>query len=383
MKKYYYNSHYLDSNDISTVIDSLKRDTLSQGSYQKLLEEKIKKRFNVKYCIAVSSATAGLHLAYKSLGLKKNDYIITSTMTWNATTNAAIFCNATSKLVDISEKNFCIDPKKLENFIIKAKKKPKIIVPVHFGASLCNLRKISQIAKKFKIRVVEDASQAMGASYGKNIIGSCKYSDVTIFSLHPVKTITSGEGGLVLTNSYKIFKEVKLMRSHSTFKSIKKEPWSTKALKIGFNYRITEMQCALAYSQLKKLDKFLNKRSMIRKEYMNQLKDYIGSIEFQEINHLDQSSNHMMIIKFNSSNFNLQKKYKIYDFFRKNNIYLTTKYYPLHNQYPFFLKKKYPKSEEYYLRTFCFPIYYNLKKKEIIYTTNLIKKAINIFKLHV
>ena len=173
------------------------------------------------------------------------------------------------------------------------------------------------------------------------------------------------------------------MRSHSTFKSIKKEPWSTKALKIGFNYRITEMQCALAYSQLKKLDKFLNKRSMIRKEYMNQLKDYIGSIEFQEINHLDQSSNHMMIIKFNSSNFNLQKKYKIYDFFRKNNIYLTTKYYPLHNQYPFFLKKKYPKSEEYYLRTFCFPIYYNLKKKEIIYTTNLIKKAINIFKLHV
>jgi dTDP-4-amino-4,6-dideoxygalactose transaminase len=123
LKKYYYNSHYLDSNDISTVIDSLKRDTLSQGSYQKLLEEKIKKRFNVKYCIAVSSATAGLHLAYKSLGLKKNDYIITSTMTWNATTNAAIFCNATSKLVDISEKNFCIDPKKLENFIIKAKKK--------------------------------------------------------------------------------------------------------------------------------------------------------------------------------------------------------------------------------------------------------------------
>ncbi len=385
MKKYYYNSHYINSNDIDTVIDSLKKNKLSQGSYQNKLEEKIKKKFNVKYCIAVSSATAGLHLAYKALGLTKNDYIITSSMTWNATTNAALFCNASSKLVDISDKTFCIDHKKLESFILKAKKKPKIIVPVHFGSSLCNLKKISQIAKKFKIKVVEDASQAMGGSYGKHIIGSCKYSDVTIFSLHPVKTITSGEGGLVLTNSYKTYKQVKLMRSHSTFNSVKKEPWSTKASNIGFNYRITEMQCALAYSQLKKLDKFLIKRSVIRREYINQLKDYIGSIDFQEINYSDKSSNHMMIIKFNSTNFNLKKKYKIYNFFIKNNIHLTTKYFPLHKQYPFFLKKKkdFYNTEEYYLRTFCFPIYYSLKKNEIIHITNLIKKAINIFKLHV
>ena len=262
MKSYYYSKNYIDKNDVELVSKLLRNNSImSNGKYLEELETKFKKIFKSKYALAVSSGTAALHLSYIGLGLKRGDYIITTPLTWVSTVNAALYCGAKVKLIDIDFDTLNIDLFKLEEFLNKVKK-AKIIVPVHFAGLPIDLKKLKKIAKEHKCLIVEDAAQALGAKYENALVGNSKYSDATIFSLHPSKTITAGEGGVILTNNRNLYLKARQLK-HSGTKISKKKSWYAEATKLGFNYKIPEMSCALAISQLKKFDKFVQKRKYL------------------------------------------------------------------------------------------------------------------------
>ena len=208
-----YSTQFLDNIDIQNVIKVLKSKNLTQGPVSKEFEKKLIKYCNSKYAILFNSATSALHVACLSLGLKKEDTLWTSPISFVASANCALYCGANVDFVDIDLKTFNLDINLLEEKLKKTKKKPKIVVPVHLGGNPCDLEKLKYLSKKFKFKVVEDASHALGSTYKSSKIGSCKFSDVTVFSFHPVKTITSGEGGAALCNNQKLYK---LMKSYST-----------------------------------------------------------------------------------------------------------------------------------------------------------------------
>jgi dTDP-4-amino-4,6-dideoxygalactose transaminase len=373
--KYYYAQHHIDDNDVKHVKKALSQKILSQGKYKLLLEKKVKKMFKSKYVAAVSNGSSALHLAYLSLGLGKKDYIITTPLTWTATVSAAIHCGANVKLIDIDPETLNIDTDKLENFLLKSKKKPKIIVPVHYGGSPANMKKIYEISKRYGIYVVEDAAQAMGATFKKKLIGNCLYSDITVFSMHPAKTITSGEGGLLLTNDKKIIEKVNSLKHHGIDSNKKNFRWASNIKELGFNYKISEINCALAYSQIDKIKKFVKYKEMIRNIYIKELQNFPG-IEFQKVLDFCKSSNHLFTILL-PKKINENKKNKIYDFLKKKNIFLTLKYLPIHQNSAY--KKKFghfKNSEFFFKRAFNLPISFKLKNKDVLYICKNIKKAI-------
>ena len=312
---YYYGKNSLNSVD-KKVNKVLSLGYISQGKSLTDLENKFSKYVGAKYCLAVSSGTAGLHLAIASLNLNKNFKAVTTPMTFVATANACLYSNIDFDLVDIDSKTLNIDTNKLKKYfeIKNNHKKTKIIIPVHYGGSPCNMKEIYKIAKDNKSYVIEDASQAMGAFYNKNKIGSCEYSDIAVFSMHPVKTITSGEGGLITTNNKILYNKMKLMRSHGLKRS-SKYPWLAEMILFGYNYRITDLQTALANSQLDRISSFLKRRSQISKFYKNRLK---GDITFQEIYPESISANHLFIIIFNKV-ISEKKKINFYNALLKKN----------------------------------------------------------------
>ena len=224
MKIIPYAKQDIDKSDINSVIKTLKSDFLTQGPKIEEFENKIKSYVSCKYAVAVNSATSGLHLSCLALGLNKNDYLWTSPNSFVASSNCALYCGAKVDFVDINPETFNICPKHLESKLIKTKKNklPKVLVVVHFAGNPCDMKKISILSKKFNFKIVEDASHAIGSIYQKNKIGDCRYSDLTVFSFHPVKIITTGEGGMILTNKKNLLEKLKQLRNHGITKNIKK-----------------------------------------------------------------------------------------------------------------------------------------------------------------
>ena len=377
--KYFYAQHFIDKNDKKFVQKALENKILSQGKYKFLLEKEVKKKFKSKYAIAMSNASNGLHLAYKVLGLKKGDYIITTPLTWTATVSAALRCQAKVELIDIDPKSLNMDLDKLEKFLKHKKKKPKIIVPVHYAGNPIDLKKLKKISDKYKIKIVEDAAQAMGAKYNKHYIGDCRYSDIVVFSMHPAKTITTGEGGLVLTNQKNLFDEMTLLMHHGISKSKKnKYPWSQNIIRFGYNYKISEINCALGLSQLKKINDFVNKKNKLKKMYIKNLSKFKGT-DFQIILKNCTSSNHLFPIML-KKNLSYDKKLKFYKYLKKQNIYLTLKYLPIHmNSFykKYFKNKKFENTELYFKRAFNLPISYNLNYEDVNFICRKIIIAFN------
>ena len=301
-------------------------------------------------------------------------------MTFVATANACLYSNIDFDLVDIDSKTLNIDTNKLKKYfeIKNNHKKTKIIIPVHYGGSPCNMKEIYKIAKDNKSYVIEDASQAMGAFYNKNKIGSCEYSDIAVFSMHPVKTITSGEGGLITTNNKILYNKMKLMRSHGLKRS-SKYPWLAEMILFGYNYRITDLQTALANSQLDRISSFLKRRSQISKFYKNRLK---GDITFQEIYPESISANHLFIIIFNKV-ISEKKKINFYNALLKKKIKFAVQYLPVH-KHKFYKKKlnsKFLNSEYLYKKSINLPIYPDLTNNDLEYIVKTINKMIIKFKL--
>ncbi len=269
-----YGKHWIEQDDIDSVVEVLKSEYLTQGPYIKKMEDEICKITQAKYCVAVSNGTAALHIAVLALEIEKKSEAITSPNTFVASANCMIYNNLVPIFADIDKDDYTIDPLEIER---KITDKTKLLIPVHFAGQPAKMKQIQEIANKNNLFIIEDAAHAIGSFYEDGSpVGNCKYSDLTIFSFHPVKTITCGEGGAITTNSKELYERLLFLRSHgitkdkANFKIQDLEwigPWFYEMQTLGFNYRITDIQAALAVSQLKKLDRFKTRRQEIVKIY--------------------------------------------------------------------------------------------------------------------
>jgi dTDP-4-amino-4,6-dideoxygalactose transaminase len=375
MKNIPYGRQYIDSQDIKFVSMALKEDLITTGHYVKKFENKISKFFKVKYAASCNSGTAALHLALMAIDLKKNDVIIMPAVNFIAVYNMARFMNAKIFLADVDPLTGQMTPETLQECIKNNKlKKIKAIVTMYLGGYPENVIKFYNIKKKFNCFLIEDACHALGAKYlyNKNFlsIGSCKHSDISTFSLHPVKTITSGEGGLIATNNKVFYNRIVSLRSHGINKD-KNYHWKYNLSKSGFNYRLSDINCALGLGQLKKINKFLNYRKKIFNTYKVELKN-INTVLFSSYK-TSKPSYHLFLISINFKKIKSTKD-KLLKFLRKNKILCQYHYIPIYKFKLFDQKinlKSYKGAEFYYKNTISLPIFYNLN---ISFQKTIIKK---------
>ena len=375
-----YSRQYLFSKDIKNVYKVLKSDCLTQGKEVPKFEKKISNFCKSKYALAVNSATSALHLTCLALGLKEKDYLWTVPITFVASSNCALYCGAKIDLVDIDKNTFNIDLDSLEKKLKLAKKRkklPKIVVPVHLAGNPCDLKRLSQLAKKYRFKIIEDASHALGSKYMNKNIGNNSFSDAAVFSFHPVKSITSGEGGAVVCKDKKIYQKIKMLREHGIVKekkffNIKRnvKPWYYEQQELGFNYRMSDINASLGSSQFSHLKLFVRKRNKIAKIYEKKLNKKF--ITFQKIEKNCYSARHLFVIK-------VAKKFhnKMFNYLRKKKIYAQIHYIPIYKQ-PYYKKnfnfdvKNFPNSEKYYSETISIPIFFDLSNKKQLHVIKLI-----------
>ncbi len=376
-----YSRQNINKSDIESVLEVLKSDYLTQGPKTPLFESKLSEKFDAKYAIAVNNATSALHLACLSLGVTKNDIVWTSTITFVASANCARYCGAEIDLVDIDSNNFNISTDKLEEKLIKAKKKnrlPKVLIPVHLAGNPCDMERIYNLSKEYGFKIIEDASHAMGARYKNSKIGSCKYSDITVFSFHPVKMITTAEGGVCLTNNKDLHDKIYNLRSHGIIRSNYTNPdenhgpWYYEQTELGFNYRLNDILSALGASQLDRLDSFIEKRNKLANYYLNKLKENKFLIP-QIINKQDLSSYHLFIVKIDKSHF--ESRLNLFEKLRGEGYFVNIHYIPIY-KHPYyskmFDKNDFSNSEEYYSSCISLPLYPNLDETEIDKVINIL-----------
>lgn len=367
MKKYTYGKQSIDFDDILSVVKTLNSDFLTQGPKVVEFEKAICDYTGAKYAIAVANGTAALHLAMLALGVKEGDEVITSPITFLASSNGILYAGGTPEFADVEPQTANIDPAEIEKHITP---NTKGLIPVHFAGQSCDMKKIKAIADKHNLFVVEDAAHALGSDYKDTKVGSCKYSDMTIFSFHPVKTVTTGEGGAITTNSPELYEKLLELRCHGMTKNPAKltkndGPWYYEMQSLGYNYRLTDIQAALGLSQLKKLEKFKEKRRIIVEEYKKLLKNVEG------VSHLEEKD-------FSNACFHLfpvllENRGEIFEKLRAQNMFLQVHYIPVHTQ-PYyknlgFKEGDFANAEEYYRKTISLPLYPSLTPndaKEII-----------------
>jgi dTDP-4-amino-4,6-dideoxygalactose transaminase len=381
MKKIPYGRQHIDKSDLISVNKSLKKEKITTGNFVDLFEKKITKKFKSKYSLVCNSATAGLHLAYLSIDIKKNDIILMPAINFIASFSMAKILGAKIFLVDVDPVSGQMTSEKILECIKKNNiKKIKAIISMYLGGYVENNILLYNLKKKYNFYIIEDACHAIGASYTyknkKYPIGSCKHSDICIFSLHPVKTITSGEGGIVLTNSKKIAKKIRSLRSHGIERD-KKEYWKYDIKQLGFNYRLSDINCALGVSQLLKLDKFIKKRREIFLDYVNEINKISKNISIYKNKNFINGF-HLIVLNINFENFNTSKD-SFFKFLNKFNIFPQYHYNPIY-RFSFF-KKKLPQdfigAEKFYKNSISLPIFYDLKKQEIEYIVKKIKLFLN------
>ncbi|MCX5751394.1 MAG: UDP-4-amino-4,6-dideoxy-N-acetyl-beta-L-altrosamine transaminase [Candidatus Saganbacteria bacterium] len=362
-----YATQWIDADDIKAVLEILKSDWLTQGPKVKEFEERVANYCGVKYAIALNSGTSALHAACFASKVGLQDEVITTPITFAASANCVLYCGGKPVFADVQEDTLNIDPEEIKK---KITSKTKAIIPVHFAGHPCDLEKIYAIAKDNKLIVIEDAAHALGAEYKSARIGSCTYSDMTILSFHAVKHITTGEGGMVLTNNEELFKKIVMFRTHGITKDQallenKDEGcWYYEMQDLGFNYRITDFQCALGLSQLKKLDLFVNRRREIVAQYnqaFNGLANITVPIEKSDV----KSSWHIYPVRFKGERKNIFNK------LREKGIGVNVHYLPVYFQ-PYYRSLGYqtgicPKAEAYYSQAVTLPLYPKMSYEDINY----------------
>lgn len=377
----------ISDGDIDSVIEVLKSDFLTQGNKVPLFEDIISERVGAKYALAANSATSCLYLSCLSLGLSKEDILWTSPITYVASANCALYCGAEVDFVDIDPLTWNISVEILEEKLKtarKIKKVPKILVLVHLAGNPCDLQKVFDLSKEYGFSIIEDASHALGSKYSGEHIGSSVYSDISVFSFHPVKNITTGEGGMILTNNQKLSEKIHLYRSHGitrdTKKMINKEEglWYYEQLLLGFNFRMSDIHAALGISQMNSLDKFISKRNELSQIYTEELKGL--PLTIQRVRKEDLSAWHIFVIRLKLSELKLSRL-EIYNSLRNKGIGVNVHYIPVH-LHPFyknlgFNKGDFPNSENYYDGAITIPMFTKLKKKEIKYVIQALKESID------
>lgn len=382
-----YSRQTITKKDITEVNKVLKSDFITQGPINRKFEVYISKFVKSKFCLTVNTATNALTTACKALGLSKGDILWTSANSFVASSNCGLLCGAKVDFIDINLNDYNLSIEKLEQKLLLAKKNnklPKILVPVHFAGFPCNMKKIYQLSKKFKFKIVEDASHALGSSRDNQKVGNCKYSDITVFSFHAVKVITTGEGGCLTTNNKKLYEKVKLLRTHGITKEKKlfinrkfsNQPWYYEQQILGANYRLSDINSALGLSQIKNINKNLQSREKLIKNYFNILKKL--KLKFVKIPKNIKSSHHLFPVFYSFKNF--EEKIDFFNFLRKKNIFLQVHYIPIY-RHPYYQKlgfkiNRFPNSEIYYKNIFSLPLHLKLNKRKQIY---IVKQIMNFF----
>lgn len=381
-----YSKQYVDKEDIREVVKCLKGNFITQGPYVAKFEKKISKYVGSKYAVAVSSCTAGLHMALKAINFSKNDKILTSIISFVSTANVSQFLNGHVDFIDINLDSISLN---LEMLKKKIDKNVKAIIPVHISGAAYNEKEIFKVAKEKNIFVIEDCAHALGGEYSDGTkIGSCKYSDISVFSFHPVKSITTGEGGVITTNNKEIYKKLLRLRSHGinkindkfinnelAYTNGKKNPWYYEMRELGYHYRITDIQCALGLSQLKKINSFIKKKREISKYYDDELKNIFG-LNLSQISMRNKTAAHLYVIRINYKFFSTNRE-EFMSYLKNKNIYCQVHYMPI-CMHPFYKNKgfeieNFPNAKKYYEECISIPCYYSLSKKDQKVVINHIK----------
>lgn len=377
-----YGRQDINKSDIDAVIEVLRSDFLTQGPAIEVFEQAICDQTGARFAVALSSATAGLHLACLGLGVGVGDYVWTSPNTFVASANCARYCGANIDFIDIEidTGNLCIDSlkKKLES-AEKNNCLPKIIIPVHYSGRSCDMQALSFLAEKYGFFILEDAAHAIGATYQGHAVGLCKYSKATIFSFHPVKIITTGEGGAITTNDEALYRKLIRLRSHGITRAqtdmthVSDGGWYYQQLELGFNYRMTDIQAALGCSQLLRINEFVAKRRALAIRYREELANL--NIDLMRADADQESAWHLFVIQVDET-----KRKLIYEQLRSAGIGVNVHYIPVYLQ-PYYLKLGFnighcPVAEKYYHRVLSLPIFPSLNDQDFNYVIHSLSNAL-------
>jgi len=364
----------ISKQDIDAVTEVLQSDFLTQGPVVPAFENAVASLVGAKHAIAGNSATSMLHLACLALGVAEGDLVWTSPISFVASANCALYCGAEIDFVDIEIETFNMSPTALATKLEEARKSnklPKVIIPVHMGGQSCDMKSIGLLAKQYGIKVIEDASHAIGGSYDSHSIGNCAFSDITIFSFHPVKIITSGEGGMATTQDESLAHRMRLLRSHgitrneAEFEFANDGPWYYEQQELGLNYRLTDIAAALGLSQLQRIDTFINQRNAIATRYDNAFVS--TQVSIPHINSDCISAFHLYIARCDFENSDVTRV-QLFQNMKNSGVLLNLHYIPIYRQ-PFYSKlgfdpKSFPNAELYYKQAFSIPMYADLTEAD-------------------
>jgi UDP-4-amino-4,6-dideoxy-N-acetyl-beta-L-altrosamine transaminase len=369
-----YSRQDVDQSDIDAVIAVLRSDFLTQGPAVPKFEAAVGRFCNVSHAIAMNSATSALHLACLALDVGKGDRVWTSPITFVASANCALYCGASIDFVDIDQHTYNMSTEYLEDKLKSSAKNntlPKVVIPVHFSGQPCDMKKIHELSMQYGFKILEDASHAIGSTYFGEPVGNCKFSDITVFSFHPVKIITTGEGGMAVTNNAELANKMESLRSHGITRDPAKMtqapdgPWYYQQIDLGFNYRMTDIQAALGYSQLKRLNDYVLKRINLAKWFDDALKGLPLVIPFRAKKRT--SSHHLYVIKLKLDKIK-KSRLQVFKELRASGIGVNLHYIPIYLQ-PYyknmsFVSGAYPEADRYYSSALSLPLYPSLCKAD-------------------
>lgn len=373
--------------DIDAVVGVLQSDFLTQGPMVPRFEQGVARHVGAEHALAVNSATSALHIACLALGLGPGDRLWTSPVTFVASANCGLYCGAEVDFVDIAPRTYNLCPKALEAKLQQAERDgtlPKVVVPVHLCGQPCDMQAIHALAKRYGFRVIEDASHAIGGKYQGEFIGNCRYSDITVFSFHPVKIITTAEGGMALTNDASLAECMALLRSHGITREPSKMthesdgPWYYQQIDLGFNYRMTELQAALGVTQLERLDRYVARRHELARRYDQLLAGLPVTTPWQ---HPDSYSGlHLYVIRLQLETLRSSHR-QVFESLREQGIGVNLHYIPVHTQ-PYYQRMgfqagDFPEAERYYREAISLPMFQTMTEQQQDEVIAALHKAID------
>ncbi|MDR5907507.1 UDP-4-amino-4,6-dideoxy-N-acetyl-beta-L-altrosamine transaminase [Franzmannia qiaohouensis] len=381
-----YGRQEINQADIDAVVSVLESDFLTQGPQVPRFEQSVAAHVGAKHALAVNSATSALHIACLALGLGKGDWLWTSPITFVASANCGLYCGAKVDFVDIDPHTYNLCPKALETKLERAERQgrlPKVVVAVHLCGQPCDMQSLHLLSNRYGFKLIEDASHAIGAKYQGEFVGNSCYSDITVFSFHPVKIITTAEGGMAVTNDQYLAERMNLLRSHGVTRDSElmtheaDGPWYYQQVELGFNYRMTELQAALGTSQMTRLDEYVARRNTLAARYDNLLSELPLTTPWQ---HPDSySGRHLYVIRLHLDRLKVSHR-EVFESLREQGIGVNLHYIPVHSQ-PYyqtmgFNKDDFPEAEQYYSEAISVPLFHTMTKCQQDEVVNALKNAL-------